>query len=163
MSEEDKERPQGGGRHGAPPETGEFARGLISGYLDGELDGETRATIERRIEQDAEFRKEVEKMRRFVRVTTAAAVDQPPEEAWDHFLEGVYNRLERQTGWIFVILGVVVLSGLGIYAFVKEPGAWWLKVLIATPVVGLGILFLSVLRERLQIARFDRYSREVKW
>ena len=138
-------------------------RDLISGYLDGELTREEQAKVERCLEESEAFRKEFERMKRLVNATSDLAVEMPPEEVWDTFLDGVYNRMERQTGWIIFIIGVIGLAAFGIYVFVMEPWADALiKLLIATPVAGLLVLFISVLRQRLFVAKTDRYSKEIQ-
>ena len=138
-------------------------REQISAYLDGELDAEGRGQLEPHVLGCAACRREYETMKRLVIGTTAAlAVEEPSDEIWDDFLDGVYNRLERKSGWIILIVGVVALAIFGAYHFVTEPwGSALEKVLFAAPVVGLVVLFVSVLRQRLVAARTDRYSREV--
>lgn len=102
-------------------------------------------------------------MRRLVGAVSGLRVDSPPDEVWDTFLQGVYNRVERRTGWTIFILGAIALTLFGIYQFVVEPwGSALIKVLIAIPVVGLIIVFVSILRERLFVMKTDRYSREVQ-
>ena len=136
---------------------------LISGYLDGELGPEDREKVERCLAEDGAFREEFEKMKRLVSAASSLRVETPPEEVWNQFLEGVYNRLERQVGWILFIIGATALGLYGGYLFLTESwGSAFVKVLVATPVVGLLIVFISVLRQRYYIAKTDRYSKEVK-
>lgn len=136
---------------------------LLSGYIDGELGAEERARVEARLASDEAFRREYESMRRLAAAASSLNVRQPPEEVWDTFLDNVYNRTERWTGWTLFILGAVALGAFGIYHFVVDPWASPLeKTLIATPLIGLGIVFVSVLRQRLFVRKTDRYSREVK-
>jgi anti-sigma factor RsiW len=136
---------------------------LLSGYLDGELDGEQRARFEALLEERPSRREEVESMRQlFVGTSALFAEARPPEEAWDTFLDDVYNRAERRVGWIVLVFGVIALALFGLYHFFTEPwGSALLKTLIATPVAGLSIVFVSVLRNRLHTLKTDRYSREV--
>ncbi|MFO7975968.1 MAG: zf-HC2 domain-containing protein [Candidatus Hydrogenedentota bacterium] len=139
-------------------------RALISGYLDGELTLEERGRVERLREEDPAFREEFERMKRLVTAATELRFEEPPEEVWDTFLDGVYNRIERQTGWVIFLIGVIALAAWGIYCFwVTDWGSALVKVLIAAPIVGLVVLFGSVLRQRLFVARADRYSKEIKW
>ena len=139
-------------------------RMLISGYLDGELTPDERARVEALVETDPGFREEFERMKRIVTAASELRVDEPPEEVWDTFLDGVYNRVERRSGWVIFLVGVIALTVWGIYWFwVADLGSSLVKVLVAAPVIGLVVLFVSVLRQRLFVARTDRYSREVKW
>lgn len=139
-------------------------RALISGYLDGELTPEERTRVEQLRDQDPAFREEFERMKQLVTATSELRFEEPPEEVWDTFLEGVYNRIERRTGWIVFLVGVIALTAWGIYWFcVAEWGSPLVKGLIAVPLIGLVVLFISVLRQRLFVARTDRYSKEIKW
>ncbi|HIJ66508.1 MAG TPA: hypothetical protein HPP77_11225 [Candidatus Hydrogenedentes bacterium] len=140
----------------------ESVRDLISGYLDGELGPDDRAKVERHLAEDPAFREEFEKMKRLISAASRVRFEFPPEEVWDTFLEGVYNRIERRTGWLVFIIGAIALAGYGVFVFIRDPwGPALIKLLIAAPVVGLVILFVSVLRQRLIAAKTDRYSKEV--
>lgn len=102
-------------------------------------------------------------MTELVSASDTLRVETPPEEVWDTFMEGVYNRMERQTGWFVFLIGIAVLALFGAYQFVAYPwGSALAKVMVAAPIVGLGVLFVSVLRQRLFVAKTDRYSREVQ-
>ena len=144
-------------------ESCETIQTLISGCLDGELSPGDQARLEEHLASCEVCRKEFERMKTLVAATDELGIEPPPEEVWDTFLEGVYNRAERQTGWFVFIVGAVALAAFGVYLFVVEPWASAaLKLLIATPIVGLLIVFISVLRQRLFVAKTDRYSREIK-
>ena len=136
---------------------------LISGYLDDELDPEQRADLESHLEGCPVCRRELNSMRRLFRGTSVAfAAEALPPEDWDKFLDNVYNRLERKTGWMVLVFGALCLALFGTYVFVMEP--WTsalLKVLLAAPVAGLGILFVSVLRQRMEGVKSDRYTKEI--
>lgn len=141
----------------------EHIQALMSGHLDGELDAEQTAQLQAHIEVCKSCQKEFEEMKQLVSTTSTLRFESPPEEVWDSFLEGVYNRLERKTGWTIFIIGVIVLAGLSIYFFIAEPwGTALMKLAVATPVVGFCIIFISVLRQRLHVAKTDRYSKEVQ-
>ena len=136
---------------------------LMSGYLDGELTTEDRARLEKHLASCWGCRQEFDKMRRLVTAASELRVDEPPEEVWETFMDGVYNRIERQTGWVLLVVGAAALALFGIYQFLSEPwGPALVKLLIATPVVGLAVVFISVLRERLFAAKTDRYSKEIQ-
>lgn len=137
---------------------------LISGHLDGELTGEQQRSLEEHLQGCPGCRRDYEDLKRLAVGTVRALVPpEPPPEVWDDFLDNVYNRLERRTGWGFLIAGLVLLAAYGIVMFVMEPWASaLLKTLVAAPVLGLAVLFVSVLRQRLQAARNDRYSKEVR-
>jgi anti-sigma factor RsiW len=141
----------------------EEMRTLISGYIDGELDADERGRVERFAEAHPEYRREIERMRE-----TVAAADelQPaplPDEVWDTFLDGVYNRVERRVGWILTVTGASALLLVATYFLVVLPWApTAVKLAVELLLVGLAVLFVSVLRQRLFMLKSDRYSRDVK-
>ena len=136
---------------------------MISGCVDGEISEEDRQRLDTHLAGCTACTRELDHMKRIVAGTDhAMAVDEPPPEVWDTFLDGVYNRVERQSGWILLIVGVVALTAVGITLFAMSPEFSDLtKVLVSVPVAGLVILFLSVLRQRMRVAKTDRYSKEV--
>ncbi len=137
---------------------------LISGYLDGELRADDRQRIEAHLAACPACRREYAVMKSLAAGTAAAFTGEDlPMEAWDRFLDGVYNRLERKSGWIILILGMIALCAYGIVLFFTEDEISLLaKTLITVPVVGAVVLFISVLRQRIRAAKTDRYSREVQ-
>ena len=136
---------------------------LMSGFLDGEIGEDDRQELERHLASCQACTAEFEKMKRIVDASAGLSVAPPPEEVWDAFMDGVWNRTERRTGWVIFVVGIAVLAAWGLYAFVTDPwGTALVKIAVATPVVGLGILFISILRQRMFVAKTDRYSREVK-
>lgn len=141
----------------------EHYRVLISGLIDGELDAEQQADLDAHLTTCASCQRELDSLRRlFCGTGEAFAADEPPDEEWDRFLEDVYNRLERRTGWLLLLAGLVLLGLFGTYSFIMEPwGSALMKTLVATPVIGLTVLFISVLRQRLEGIKTDRYTKEV--
>jgi anti-sigma factor RsiW len=140
----------------------ETMRAMISGYLDGELDPAERAQFEAYAAAHPDFRKELDEMRGFVQQTDL----RPPaiaEEDWEKFLDNVYNRIERRLGWMLTIVGASALLALALYFVVVLPWAPApVKIAADVLLAGLGVLFLSVLRERIVARKTDRYSRDVK-
>jgi predicted anti-sigma-YlaC factor YlaD len=136
---------------------------LISGYLDGELEPGAQRVLEDHVQGCTACRREYESMKRLVVGSrTVLAVAEPPPHVWDTFLDTVYNRLERKTAWSLFILGMFALGAYSVVWFYQVPWASvMLKTLISVPALGMILLFISVLRQRLRIARTDRYSREV--
>ncbi|HUW60272.1 MAG TPA: zf-HC2 domain-containing protein [Candidatus Bathyarchaeia archaeon] len=136
---------------------------MMSGHLDGELDEKSGEKLQKHLAECPRCSAEYQKLARIVAASDRLRLEIPPDEVWDSFLAGAYNKIERKTGWAAFVVGAVALVALGIWLFMMEPWASALvKILIAVPVVGLLIIFVSVLRERLFLAKVDRYSREIQ-
>jgi anti-sigma factor RsiW len=135
---------------------------LISAYLDGELDAVERAEFERRLEAGEISRTELKEMQKMRDLTDSFRLQSFPDHEWDRYWERTYNRLERNLGWILVSLGAIVLLSVGLYELLREwllDGAspWWLRAATGSLALGLGFLFVSVVRERLFVRRTDPY------
>jgi anti-sigma factor RsiW len=146
-----------------PKPDAETMRAMISGYLDGELDAADRSKVDAYAAAHPEFRKEIDEMRALLGATERFRAPHVREEEWDRFLDHVYNRLERRVGWLLTIVGAAGLAALALYFIVVIPWAPApIKLLVELLLVGLGVLFVSVLRQRLAMRKTDRYSRDVK-
>ena len=86
-----------------------------------------------------------------------------PETVWEHYWEKVYNRIERSVAWFIFILGTCIISLYGIFKVVTEPNInTFVGLGTILALVGFAILFLSVLREKHNVNKIDRYMSEIK-
>ena len=68
-------------------------------------------------------------------------------------------KVTRGLGWLLFLGGLLILAGIGVYHFLTDPSlGGWEKALIGAVYLGLGGLFLSVLRQRLIERKSDRYK-----
>lgn len=136
---------------------------LLSGYIDGELTPEETARVKEMLEASPETRALYDELCLVAEATDALCIEDPPEAVWDTFLDEVYNRVERRTGWVILLAGLVGVALLALYLYVTISwGPTWERILLAAPFIGVFILFVSVLRQRLFVLPTDRYSRDVK-
>ena len=148
------------------PEACEQIRFLIMKVVDNEASHEEEEKVKNHISQCSECRDEYHKMLKIKGATGEMKKQLLPEMAWDEYWRHLYNRLERGIAWIFISIGAIILLGYAVVDFVNS-------VLVhsqLTPlqkggilIISLGavILFISVLREKLMVRRYDKY-REVK-
>jgi predicted anti-sigma-YlaC factor YlaD len=139
---------------------------MICLYHDGELDEKDRKIVEQHIEECQECRKEFEEMKKLEEVMDTMELKQPSKEAWEKYESSVYNRLERNIGWIFLSIGVMIFLFFGGYKLVegiiKEPGfPLILKIGILAALIGVVVLIVSLGREQLFSYKRERYK-EVK-
>lgn len=142
---------------------GDRLRRLMMAHLDGELDPPEREELERRLASDPALEREWDRLVRLKEVTEGMRLRKPPEEVWDSYWTSVYRRLERGVAWILVSIGVMVLLGYGAWTAVQELLAdtempWFLKAAILATTVGVVVLFVSVLREKLFVRGRQRYK-----
>jgi hypothetical protein len=152
--------------NGRARDDGERARRLMMAALDGELSGAEHDELRELLAADAGLRREFERLQRVKEVTSTMEMRQPPEEVWDPYWTSVYNKAERGVGWILVSIGAIILAGYGLWhaaeAIVADtnlPG--FVKIALFGLFLGVAVLLVSVVREKLFTSRHDRY-REVK-
>jgi predicted anti-sigma-YlaC factor YlaD len=135
---------------------------LMSGYLDDELDDEDIKRMKGHLESCAACRQELNEMTLVVSAADTLSVEVPSEEEWDGFLDGVYNRIERKTAWFLIVLAIVMAVGWAVHVFILTPiVSLQVKIMIEVFLVGLALLFSSVMRQRSLQKKTDRYSRDV--
>lgn len=62
-------------------------------------------------------------------------------------------------GWLLFVSGLLIVAGMGIYELVINTDMGLTEKLLASAIYGgLGILFLSVLRQRLIERKTDKYK-----
>jgi uncharacterized protein (DUF983 family) len=63
--------------------------------------------------------------------------------------------------WVLLIAGAVALSVWAAWTYVTSPESFWQKLFVAAVVVGLGLLLLSAIGDRLRDLKTDPY-REIQ-
>jgi anti-sigma factor RsiW len=142
------------------------ARALVMAAIDGEISAAERQELEALAARSAALQAEWARMARVKEVTVGMSLQQLPEEAWDRYWGSVYARAERGTAWILLSVGAIVLAAYGAWQAVSALLAdtatpLFIRAALAAMLVGGAILAVSVARERLVMARRDRYSKEI--
>jgi len=140
---------------------------LIPAYLDGELSREQKEMLEEHLGKCSHCKQELLKFKKLKEVTEEMKFVEPPEEAWGRYWTGVYNRLERGTGWILTSIGAIILIFYGVWrwlqSLIKDPHfALMVKIGILTVAGGLIILLISVIREKIFTYKRERYKEVVR-
>jgi ferric-dicitrate binding protein FerR (iron transport regulator) len=144
----------------------ERAQALMMAALDGEISAADRTQLDALLAQHPDLAAEWQRFTRLKEVTSGMSLRHPPEEIWDRYWDSAYRRVERGIAWMLVSAGAAVLAGYWIWhaveAFLADTTApLGLKLAIAAVTLGLFILALSVVREKIFVARRDPYQKEV--
>jgi anti-sigma factor RsiW len=124
-------------------------------YLDGELPADRAREVEAALEMDTELRREYTLFRRMKSDLAEMGTDmRTPRTVWDE----VNRRLTRPAGWILFLVGLAVWLAYAVYAFITGPEAMWEKLAAGAVLVGLAMLFLSVVIDRLRDLKTDPYK-----
>lgn len=132
----------------------------------GELPESDRLEIAAHVESCPECQLELAEFKEMEGLLETLRLPEPPDDLWEGYWSGIYNRIERGLGWILVSLGAVVILFSGFYWLVREmlsdprlPATIkWAVLCIGG---GLAVLLVSVIREQFFYSRHERY-REVR-
>lgn len=136
---------------------------LLSGLLDGELKTDQEQTLKQHLQVCEHCNRKYRELLRLKEVTDSVRFKDLSKEVWAGYWRSVYRRVERGLGWILLSVGAVILISLGLYqslsSFFADPEVSIL-VKIGVSALGLGILILlvSIIRERIFAYRRDRYK-----
>jgi len=136
--------------------------GLLSGYLDGELTQAEAQFVEVRLDASGELRRELEELRRLREATMGMNFTEPTEREWDEHAQGIFSSGARGLGWIMVIIWSVLLLGYAAWQFLASEGDLLVKLIVFGLGSGLGLLFISVLVDRIRTYGRDKYRRVVR-
>ncbi len=144
-------------------EHSERAHALMMAALDDELSSVERAELEKLLSADEGLRKEWERLKTVKEVTATMTFREPPEEVWETYWVTVYNRAERSLAWLFLSLGLTVLfAWAGWHAvdaiLTDSQIPLLIKIAIFAAVLGGGVLFFSVVREKWFVRKHDAYK-----
>ncbi len=136
---------------------------LMMGYLDNELSDEQRRQFEEHLAGCSECTDELKEFRKLKAITDEVTLVEPEDRIWQDYWNGIYNRIERSVGWIVFSVAAILLTIYGGFKLIEEiikdaTIGMLLKAGLLALIVGLAILFVSVLRERIYFRQRDRYK-----
>lgn len=136
---------------------------MMMGYLDNELDLEQKKRFEEHLKGCPECKKELEQFKNIKSITDEVTLVEPEDKLWQDYWGGVYNRIELGIGWIIFSIAAIILIIFGGFHLIEDvienPGVeCTLKIGLVLLIIGLAILLVSVLRERLYFWKRDRYK-----
>lgn len=134
---------------------------LLSGYLDDELTQKDRQRVDIHLAGCKRCTARLAELDT-VRVSVGKlGLEMNPEdrERWRKAMDNAFDRTARGIGWILVVGAVLLLGGYAGYQFLladlEPPLVKWAVVALY---LGLGVLLLSVVRQRLSARKTDRYK-----
>ena len=135
---------------------------LMMGYLDNELSDEQRNRFEEHLAGCPECAGELKEFRKLKAITDEVTLVEPEDRIWQDYWNGIYNRIERSIGWLIFSVAAILLAIYGGFKLIEEivtdaTTGMLLKLGLLALIVGLAILFVSVLRERIYFWSKDRY------
>jgi hypothetical protein len=115
-------------------------------YLDGELPADERARVEDELARSTELQRELAIYRAVQRDVRGLSFAPPVlgRSVWGE----VNRRLARPLGWILFSAGITLWAAWGAWLFTTSAINLWPKLAVGAVVIGLLVLFASVVYER---------------
>ena len=134
---------------------------LIQKSMDMELTPEEKEYL-RECLNNPELKQELEIYNKIVEILNMTKYETPEDKIWNNYWSKIYNRLERQIGWILTSISGIILIFYFLVSLFKNilasNIAVWLKIVIILFLLGISILLVSIIRERLYIMKKERYK-----
>jgi len=135
---------------------------LLMGYLDNELSDEQRNRFEEHLAGCPECAGELKEFQKLKAITDEVTLVEPEDRIWQDYWNGIYNRIERSVGWLIFSIAAILLTIYGGFKLIEKivtdaTVGMLLKLGLLALIVGLAILFVSALRERMYFWNKDRY------
>jgi hypothetical protein len=144
---------------GRPRSIDDHVGELLSGYIDGELTQQERQRVEVHCDGCAECSNNLDELRALRDKVGRSRLSELGDDIWREQMEDTTVRATRGIGWLLFIGGLLILAGYVIYEFVIDTSlTLGVKLLFAAIYGGMGVLFISVLRQRLIERKSDKYK-----
>ena len=131
----------------------------LSGYLDGELTQQDQQQVRLHLEKCEACSENLEGLRALRARMGQAQLGDSNKDVWREMMDDTTVNVTRGIGWFLFVGGLLIIAGIGVIAFLTSSsiGAGE-KLLVSAIYIGLGALFVSVLRQRLIERKTDRYK-----
>jgi hypothetical protein len=128
---------------------------LLMRYLDGELSADERARAEAELARSTELQRELAIFRAMQRDVQGLSFAAPAlgRSVWGE----VNRRLALPLGWILFSSGITLWASWGAWLFTTSAVNLWSKLAVGAIVIGLLLLFASVVYERYREWLTDPY------
>jgi anti-sigma factor RsiW len=132
---------------------------LLSGYLDGELTQQQRQRVEVHLAGCADCGDRLAELAALRKRVSGARLSLVGEDVWREQMNDMTVKVSRGIGWLLFLGGLLLIAGFGIYQFVIDTSMEPVfKLIVSAVYLGLGALFVSVLRQRLVERKTDKYK-----
>lgn len=132
---------------------------LLSGYIDNELTQQDRQRVEVHLADCTRCRKTIQELEEVRRRAGGLHIPEPTRKEIAQMESNVMERLFRNFGWSITIAWAIGSVAYGLYEYASAPGEPFLhKVAVFSLILGIAMLFLSVLLQRVRETKTDRYK-----
>jgi anti-sigma factor RsiW len=132
-------------------------RETLMRYLDGELAPDERRQVEEELKRSTELQRELAIYRSLQEDFSQMSFRPPPGSRSPSVWMAVNRRLTRPVGWILMATGILAWVAHVVYVYVTSPAPSWEKAATSAIVIGILLLFATVIHDRVREMRTDPY------
>ena len=138
-------------------------RRLIMAAIDGEISQEQEQELQQLLERFPQCAREFKQFKSLKEVTKTMKLKSPDPEFWQAYWQNIYNRIERSLAWFLLTIGAGILITYGLVESLLQMlrdsnVSLIVKIGVFSAVLGLVLLVLSVIREKLFLKKHERYK-----
>lgn len=138
---------------------GEHVGERLSGYIDGELTQQERQRVEIHCSNCTACAASLAELRGLRDRLGKSQLSELGQDVWGEMMDDTVVKTSRSIGWLLVIGVALTVMAIGIAGIILDSGTSLLaKLLIGGGYLGLALLFISVLRQRLIERKSDKYK-----
>jgi anti-sigma factor RsiW len=127
--------------------------------LDDELGAREKQEYEDHVKGCEDCRRELKEIGRIVELTNDLRLRAPDEEFWARYWDSLFHRMERGTGFVLLVVGILALAAFALFKAVTSPRFLTFQgIAFAVVLLGVVVVFLSVVRERYHESKSDPYK-----
>lgn len=135
-----------------------FDEALLSGYVDGELTQAESQKVRIHLEECRRCRALLDDLLEMREAAMSTPFSAPQDDEWREGPRAPGSRWLRRVGWLLIVIWILVAGGLALQSFLASEDPLTEKLLIVILIGGPILLFLSVLLDRIQSLKTDRYK-----
>lgn len=136
----------------------------IMAYIDNELQESDLKTVKKHLEDCPDCSKKYESLKKVKEITGEMKFKKLPEMYWEEYWSHVYNKIERGLSWIFISIGAIIILSFAAWnamaSLINDSDmSTFLKTGIFIFIIGIVVLLVSILREKLMVKKVDKYRK----
>ena len=145
----------------------EEIRQLMMKVVDGVASPEEEKAMSEAVENNEILKSELRAFNKIKEVTENMQFKELPDSYWTGYWDDVYRRTERALAWILMSIGLIAVIGFSAYKALSwlysDPDiSILLKAGVSMALLGVIIMIVSILRERMFARKREKYEKEVE-
>ena len=145
----------------------EEIRQLMMKVVDGVASPEEEKAMSEAVENNEILKSELRAFNKIKEVTENMQFKELPDSYWTGYWDDIYRRTERALAWILMSVGLIAVIGFSAYKALSwlysDPDiSILLKAGVSMALLGVIIMIVSILRERMFARKREKYEKEVE-